>query len=117
MKVLSDYIKYRNTKGWGIAINDAIELNRYKISVQASSTHYCSPRETYIDIDDYSTVEFAILNSKGDWFNPLLSSIIRDYPRIREIYDHADGRFSGSIVFGYVPVELVLDFIAYLETK
>jgi hypothetical protein len=74
--------------------------NGVRLSVQASRYHYCSPRE---DGGPYSSVEvgFIALDSKP-------------YPAPESWLPYADNSGKGTLsdVFGYVPVELVEEFIA-----
>lgn len=93
---------------------EAIKAGNYYLSVQGSNGHYCSPREA-LNPDQYFSMELAIFNKNKDWFNISLSSIIRKFPRYKELMERADGKWSGhTIVFGYVPVDLINDLYIYL---
>ena len=65
----------------------------FSVSVQASSTHYCTPR---INIaDEYETVELGFPSAED--------SLIMDYA---EEYDRPT-----DTVYGYVPVHIVCELI------
>ena len=80
-------------------VHKALWLNDgSRISVQASETHYCSPRD---DDGPYTKVECGFLADKGgEAITPP-----------DEWKDYADGEFPND-VYGYVPVTLVMDYIA-----
>ena len=42
------------------------EINGFVLSVQASSTSYCAPRENLDSVDEYGSFEIAIWKSDGD---------------------------------------------------
>jgi len=90
----------------------AIPCGKYRLSIQASEYHYCVPRKTLYNMEDYSKMEFAIFN-QGGWFNFRKSRVIRKFPRWEELQQYANN----SIVFGYVPVELINEFYLYLITR
>ena len=68
------------------------------LSIQASRTHYCKPRA---DVGPYSHKEVGYITD--DDGNPLTPP--------EEWREYADGDFPSS-VYGYVPVDLIDDFIA-----
>lgn len=63
------------------------------LSVQASEYTYCLPQENFLD--EYTHVEVGFIQQGEDLFDP---------PELEEYSD-------GEDVYGYVPVELVVDFI------
>ena len=100
-------------------IFNCIDVGKYSLSIQASSTHYCTPREL-LSPEFYSSKEMAIFKEDG-WIAITKSSIFRAFPRFNELMSRADGHFSngdnsGRVVFGYVPVDLIEDLYQYLKS-
>jgi len=93
----------------------AINAGNYKMSIQGSNSHYCTPRETLHPLL-YFTMEIALLNKKG-WLHITRSKVIKNFPRYRELLSYADGVNSEYPVFGYVPVGLINDLYLYLIAK
>ena len=77
----------------------------YKISVQCSEHHYCTPRKL-MGIKYYEEFELAIM--KEDRFT--YPSILDNFHRKSEL----DECYEGT-VFGYVPRDLVEDLFNYLN--
>jgi hypothetical protein len=96
---------YRTMKG--------IKAGDYIMSVQGSTTHYCSPRTTEA-IEDYSCMELALFNKKG-WLHINRSSVIKSFPRYNELLERADSVNSSAPVFAYVPMDLLNDLYVYLN--
>lgn len=61
----------------------------FEISIQASSSHYCEPRDNYAE--KYESVELGLPNGKED--------LIMDYSE--------DPDYPTGTVYAYVPVEVV----------
>lgn len=94
---------------------NAIMAGNYKLSIQGSTGHYCSPRET-IHPSRYYTMELAIFRLKGGFLKVSKSSILRKFERYDELCERADGPMSGTtVVFGYVPIDLIEDLYQYLN--
>lgn len=91
----------------------SIKAGNYKMSVQGSTTHYCSPRITEA-IENYNCMELALFNKKG-WLHITRSSVLRNFPRYNELLERADGVNSSAPVFGYVPMDLLNDLYVYLN--
>ena len=101
---MSDFRQYKGLK-----------CGRYWVSIQGSSGHYCTPRET-VSADQYSSMEIAIFsnrNKTGNFLNMNRSLLLRLFPRYSELTSYADG--PQPTVFGYVPVDLIQDLITYME--
>ncbi|TKH82019.1 hypothetical protein FC686_04460 [Bacillus cereus] len=75
------------------------------LSIQASYGHYCAPRET-TDLDDYSAMEFGVLQN-GEFVT--VTKLLPEFKRLKEIEDYE------STVYGYVPVDLIEEL--YQELK
>lgn len=75
------------------------------LSIQASYGHFCSPRETLYDLNDYSAMEFALFDKNGNVLR--VKEILPEFSRIDEIEEYF------NTVYGYVPVDLINDM--YLE--
>ena len=86
-----------------IKIDECTEL-----SIQASSGHYCRPRET-ISVIKYTHMELAIL--KNDDFVPV-SDVINDKALIKEFKGYSVGN-----VYAYVPVKLLEKLYRKLTNK
>jgi len=91
----------------------ALKSGKYKMSIQGSTGHYCSPRVT-LPIEDYDSMELALFNKNG-WFHITRSSVLRAFPRYNELLERADGINSPAPVFGYVSVDLINDLYVYLN--
>ena len=88
---LSTYNKVRHFPG-GTNFQEKrpyVELSDgYRISIQASSNHYCSPRED--GLTEYSEVELGFPNIEDELIN-----------------DYAEDDDYTQTVYGYVPVDVV----------
>ena len=102
-KANSDY-EYRNL--------DSVKAGKYKMSVQASTGHYCSPRMT-LPVGCYTHMELAIFNKRG-WLHITRISVLKAFPRYNELLGRADNVNSPAPVFGFVPVDLLDDLYMYL---
>jgi hypothetical protein len=91
----------------------SIKAGNYKMSVQGSTGHYCSPRYTE-PIENYNEMELALFNKKG-WLHITRSSVLRNFPRYNELLERADGVNSAAPVFGYVAIDLLNDLYVYLN--
>ena len=76
-----------------------IESGDIRLSVQASCVHYCHPRITSMYLEDYSSMEFAMI--KGDSF----TSVEEIFPD-SDLQEKLEPYFDGT-VYGFVPVELI----------
>lgn len=85
-----------------IKINDKLRL-----SVQASSAHYCEPRKTLVDIREYKSMEFAVIQN-----HDLLqvAEVINNEKLAVELKKYYDGG-----IYANVPVELIEEL--YQELK
>lgn len=101
-------------EGYGFRLMEQIKVSdKLAVSVQVSEGHYCSPRETLSDLRSYEYVEFAIFE------NNEFSTVKKaspEYSRLEEFYNYMDGdEECSTVVYGYVPVELVQHYINYLR--
>ena len=87
----------------------AIQVGKYKLSVQASKGHYCHPRET-MNINFYSSYEMAIITEQGNFLDIHKSSTIRKFPRYSELLGYYDGS-----IFVYLPTDLLNDLYLFLN--
>jgi hypothetical protein len=79
----------------GLEIRPQIECNDgFKMSVQASRSHYCEPRQNLID-GEYTEVEIGFPSEE----EPLINE-----------YAECPGEWTGT-VYGYVPVTIVDEII------
>jgi hypothetical protein len=79
----------------GIKINDNLWL-----SIQASYGHYCTPRKTLKNIEEYTNMEFALMNGEREFVS--VNEVLPTFSKLDEL----DECFEGS-VYCYVPVELI----------
>jgi hypothetical protein len=86
-----EYNKYRALKH--------IKKDDVSLSIQASYGHYCVPRLTLSNLNDYSEMEFALMRESG-------FIQVKDILPNLSVLDEIEERFDGS-VYGFVPVELI----------
>lgn len=85
----------------------AIKIGDYSFSIQASGSHYCSPRITMEDIYYYRTMEIAILKNE-DWVDLNNESFFFDWIDYESFLENYDG-----MVGSYIPIDMIqslLDF-------
>ena len=100
----------RNTDSFRIF--DAIPCGKYRLSIQGSEGHYCSPRTTlYPDL--YEDMEIAIFKN-NEWVHPTKSKKLKAFPCYNELIERADG-LGAITVYGYVPIDLINDLYLYLK--
>jgi hypothetical protein len=85
-----------------IRINSNLWLN-----IQASKSHYCNPRKTIKDLEEYTHWEIALFNKDEDL---LATEVLHNFRSLAELELY----FEGS-VYAYVPKDLVEEF--YLALK
>ena len=84
----------------------------FELSIQASSSHYCEPRENYLDPEDYTEFEMAIFKGSREWVQVREELILKDFPRINKLIDRTE---EGECpVSSYVPANLIQDLYAFL---
>jgi|TARA_R110001606_G_scaffold182494_1_gene329166 hypothetical protein len=98
---------YRNRK-----VIPPFKIGKYKLSIQASEGHYCSPRKNLPDYSMYNSFEMLIIKENGDDIQFKKSSIIRNYPKYYKLLSHYDGEG----IFGWVDKDILEDFVNYLES-
>ena len=89
----------------------AIPCGKYELSIQASSTHYCSPKETHESAKQYWSFEIAINKRGGHMIRPRNSKVIKAFPK----YDELGFNYPKQNVAGWVSVELVNELYNYLK--
>lgn len=95
------------TDGLGIRIiNHLLFKNGFKLSVQCSQHHYCTPR-ALVDIEEYTEFEVAVFKD-GNFYYP--EELLRSFPKKRELDECHDGT-----IFSYVPKQIVEDLYNYLN--
>lgn len=93
----------------------SIPAGPYRLSIQGSEGHYCSPRIT-CSPEFYSSMEMAIFH-RGRWLQVRRSKVLREFPRWNELSERADDLGSRCPVFGYVPIDLIDDLYLYLINR
>jgi hypothetical protein len=88
----------------------ALKVGGMELSIQASRTHYSTPRETAPTADPYTAFEMAIFEN-DEWLNPVHDG------RFAPLKDELDEVWeSGECgVGGYVPSELVQKIYDLIE--
>lgn len=86
--------------GYSLRLFKAIPLSDgYKMSVQASKTHYSSPSKT-VPLEEYTHMEVAFLDSEGEFVE---TDEVSDVPELVELFhEHYEGT-----VYSFVPVILI----------
>ncbi|NEG85063.1 hypothetical protein GQQ15_06255 [Pantoea agglomerans] len=84
------------TNKWHAHISRVKCADGYSVSIQASSSHYCDPRETLWDVQCYSSFELGYPSAADD----ALMEYVEDAERPTDT------------VYGYVPREVVEQVIA-----
>jgi hypothetical protein len=82
--------------------------NNLWISIQASYGHYCSPRKTLKNLKEYTSMEFALMDTDRNFLD--VKEVLPDYSNLFEINEYFDGG-----VYAYVPVELINDLLKELK--
>lgn len=91
----------------------AIETPKYNISIQASNTHYCEPRENFTELDSYEKVEVALFDKDYKWVQPRNEKDLfkfEDFDKLIEYWENGD-----IPVGAYVPLKLINKFIKFLN--
>ena len=90
-----------------------IKCAKADISIQASNTHYCSPRTYLENIQEYNDVEIALFDKEGDWIQPRECALLEDFKGLSELIEsYEEGAFA---VGCNVPINLVNDLVTYLN--
>jgi hypothetical protein len=106
MEHFTDLLKH--SKRYGSPHFRSIKAGNYRMSIQASSTHYCSPKEDLLDPKGYSSFEVAIYNQRGSRIYPHKSTVLKAFPKYDELA-------TGDSVMGWVGVELLQSLYEYLK--
>lgn len=81
------------------------------LSVQASSFHYCTPRENLKDLNDYKTFELGFIDKEiGLIDNVKGLESLQDFERIEELMGYKVGT-----VFSNVSKDLIEDLYIHLN--
>lgn len=84
---------------------ERLKAGAFRVSIQASRTHYSTPRETLPSADHYSAFEVAIFDADDNWVSPRKDRRLRDKPWA-ELFEDAD-----VAVAGYVPRETIAQIL------
>ena len=83
------------------------------ISIQGSSSHYCSPRAYLDNIQEYDNVEIALFEKSGDWIQPRDCDLLENFKGLTELIENYE---EGHTAVGYhIPINLVNDLVTYLN--
>ena len=90
----------------GVRICEHLKIDdKLSLSVQASESHYCTPR-AYLPLEEYEDFELALIYM-GELTEDM--SLIKDFPKYDELMEY----FNYG-VFGFVPKDLIEDLYTYL---
>lgn len=92
-------------------LNYAIKFGEWTLSVQASRTHYSSPRKDGYALHECSAVEVGLWPEDGKFSCPSRAGI----EGFDDLWENPDREDAG--VAGYVPLQKVKDLILLLEAK
>lgn len=82
--------------------------NGLRISVQASSSHYCKPQEDYLSRgEEYTEMEIGPISQKNKKFMPLYILQYEEKPFDSKVKKKKEQ----TLAFPYVPVEDIKKFI------
>lgn len=111
MKDFRDVLNGNCIEHFGFRIMECIEIGIYKLSIQASRHHYCTPQKLLTDLYEYEEMEVGIFTG-DEWCN-LEEDIFFDTWENRENFlKHYDG-----MVASYVPIEIIQSLYEYIEDK
>lgn len=117
MKLIKELIKQENAfSTHRYRMLKAIKAGNYYLSVQGSSSHYCTPRES-LPVDLYTEMELAIFDENGSMVGINKDELLKQFERYDELVSHADGLNSIAPIYGYVPVDLLNDLYNFMITN
>ena len=77
-----------------------IKVGDISLSIQASYGNYCTPRKTLKNLNEYTSMEFALIGEEGRFLN--VNDVLPNFEKLDIINEYFDGS-----VYSYVPVELI----------
>lgn len=114
MELIKELLKQESAKSnESFRILNTVKCGKYRMSVQGSTGHCCSPRMT-LPINEYREMELALFNKKG-WFCITKSKKLKAFPRYNELLEKANNINDIRPIFIYVPVDLLNDLYIYLS--
>lgn len=103
------YIREQN-KDLEFRLYHPVTCGNFKISIQASRNHYCSPRQWLDDITEYEKFEIAIFNENDEWVNIQNDNRFMEFDEIEGILDNYDG-----MVGAYINKDLIQRFCDFVQ--
>lgn len=88
-----------------------IPIGNYELSIQASNSHYCIPRENLIDLYQYESMEVAVFKNK-EWVNLEKDSFFNEWEYRNEFLESYDG-----MVAGCISIKTIQSLCDYIEEK
>lgn len=82
-----------------------IKDGEYWLSIQASVFHHCWPRETFDDLNMYTSMEMALMDNHGEFLS--ITKILPEFTMLQDHYIHP--------IYSNAPVELIEEL--YQELK
>lgn len=76
-----------------------VNTKGYRLSIQASEAHYCTPRE-FLPLDKYTAMEIAVMDPEGNFVQ--IADVTNNQAIIEKFAE-----YEGDSVYGYIPVELI----------
>jgi hypothetical protein len=106
------FLDLLNRKVGEYGLFDALIVGDYKLSIQASRTHYCNPKETHVSAHAYSEFELALFDKDWNWLNPITDERFQGIAS--DLEDHWE---KGDVaVGGYIGNDLVQKLYDYCES-
>jgi hypothetical protein len=114
MKIIEELEKQDNANDTNeYRLLKAVKVGKYKLSIQGSAGHYCSPRHS-LPVNSYSEMEMAIINKNHQMISVNRSKLFKKFKRYNELLERADSLNSSCCVYGYVPIDLINDLYLFL---
>jgi hypothetical protein len=86
-----------------------IDAGKYKMSIQGSASHYCTPKKI-VPIEQYSSMEIMLYGEDWAEFDP---AILDGFPEQRYLESCNDG--SSMAVYGWVDIAVINRLYKYLK--
>lgn len=99
------HIGFYNEATYG-RMTEGLNIGDYHVSIQASYGHHCTPSIT-TDYGLYTHMEMAVISMNNEFVD---ISTFKDFHRLEELVKQSD-----TSVCHFVPIDLIQDFVDYLE--
>jgi hypothetical protein len=107
-KTAADWRERLEREGGDMAFFTPLDAGVFKASIQASRTHYSTPRENLAHGTDYTAFEIAIFEDRK-WVSPRIDERFSGKAWAQEFEE------GGRPVAGYVPTDTIAQILADLS--